>query len=103
MNFRCKITRQSYRYTVADWFLRNLRYLKKSYLKKKLRRTKIFVRPNNILKCELLCKYNVDFIKTTKSIGLMLRFKNNQVLEATKTHESDSPVDVIKVNTVQMH
>ena len=65
---------------------------------------KISLRPNNsTLKCELACKYPVNFAHTPNTIGSMLGFKTSTILEAYKTHESDSPVDIIKVNTVQIH
>jgi hypothetical protein len=74
------------------------------YLKKTLGENKISLRPNNnTLKCELLCQYNVDFARTPYSIGRMLGFKTKQVLKAYITHESDAPVDIIKVNTIQIH
>ena len=33
----------------------------------------------------------------------MLGFKKKQVLKANITHESDAPVDIIKVNSLQVH
>lgn len=74
------------------------------YLKKELGVKKINLRPNNnTLKCELACKYVVDFSRTQKTMGRMLGFVKNRRLEAHITHVSDSPVDIIKVNTVQIH
>ena len=74
-----------------------------SYLKKSIGRTKIFLRPNNsTLKCELLCKYNVDFTRSRNSIGPILGFKEEEMLQANITHQSDSPVNIIKVNTIQV-
>ena len=74
------------------------------YLKKVLGDKKISLRPNNsTLKCELTCKYTVDFSRKPNTIGPMLGFKAAKSLEAYKTHESDAPVDIIKVNTVQIH
>lgn len=74
-----------------------------AYLKKQLGDKAISLHPNNnTLKCELFCKYNIDFAHSSDTIGRMLGFKNVRVLEAYKTHESDAPVDIIKVNTIQI-
>ncbi|MGP1911497.1 MAG: hypothetical protein ACTS4T_01700 [Candidatus Hodgkinia cicadicola] len=74
-----------------------------AYLKKEIGRNKVFLRANNnTLKCELLCRYNVNFTKSKKSIGSMLGFKRQETLQANITHESDAPVDILKVNTIQV-
>lgn len=74
-----------------------------TYVNKQLGKA-ISLRPNNnTLKCELYSKYKIDFTQSpNNNIGRMLGFKNKQVLEAHKTHESDAPVDIIKVNTIQV-
>ena len=74
------------------------------YLKKELGGGNISLRPNNnTLKCELFCKYNVDFGQSPNTIGRMLGFTKTRTLEAYITHESDAPVDIIKVNAIQIH
>lgn len=75
-----------------------------TYLKKSLGEKTISLRPNNnTLKCEIYCTYNIDFSHSSNTIGRMLGFKKKQVLEANITHESDAPVDIIKVNSLQVH
>lgn len=74
-----------------------------TYLQKQLGERTISLRPNNnTLKCEIYCKHVIDFSHTPNTIASMLGFKENQQLEAYKTHESNVPVDIIKVNTVHV-
>lgn len=61
-----------------------------------------FLRPNNnTLKCEIFHeKYNIDF-GPKDSIGALLGF-SSRILEAGQVHESDLPVDIIKVRTINI-
>lgn len=74
------------------------------YLKKLIGVNKqIRLRPNNnTLKCELFCSQNIHFKKSTESIGHLLGFTEDKLLEAYKKHTSDAPVDIIKVNTIRI-
>lgn len=72
-----------------------------AFLKKKLGDAQISLRPNNnTLKCELTCAFDIDFQQTQCGIGKMLGFTKKQRLEANKTHTSDAPVNIIKVNSI---
>lgn len=58
--------------------------------------------PNNTLKCKLRCSLNVDFWRLTHSVGRMLGFTENKLLETYKTHWSEAPGTIIKVNTIKI-
>lgn len=74
-----------------------------SYLKKTLKGKTLSLRPNNnTLKCELYCSANVDFSRSQHTIGRILGFTENKLLEAYKKHTSDAPVNIIKVNTIRI-
>lgn len=55
---------------------------------------------NNTLKCEIWCYYDVNFTPED-SIGYMLGFSGNK-LERQKTHNSDLPVNITKVNSINI-
>lgn len=56
---------------------------------------------NSTLQCELFCNQPVDFSKPN-TIGPLLGFRNDQVLEAYKTHESQLPANILKVNVIRV-
>lgn len=59
------------------------------------------LKPNNsTLKCEITSKFSIDFTKDD-SIGRMLGF-SRKVIEANKKHESDMPIQIIKVVTIRV-
>lgn len=61
----------------------------------------ITLRPNNnTLKSEIHCKYEVDFSKEN-NLGSLLGFTRRR-LEANVWHESDSPVNILKVNILRL-
>ena len=60
----------------------------------------IFRANNNTLKVEIKSKYDIDFRATT-SVASLLGF-SRQILAANQLHESDLPVDIIKVNSVRI-
>lgn len=55
---------------------------------------------NSTLKCEILSKVAIDFTKDD-SIGRMLGF-SKEVLEAAVKHESNMPIQIIKVVTIRV-
>lgn len=55
---------------------------------------------NNTLKCELWCNYDIDF-RTPTSIGPLLGF-SKKLLKAGRTHISDIPVNINRVNVVRV-
>ena len=74
-----------------------------TYLKKELSDPKFTLRPNNnTLKCELYCSYEIDFERTEHGIGTMLGFSKNRKLEAYILHTSDTPVNINKVNVLEI-
>lgn len=56
---------------------------------------------NNTLKCEIKSIYDIDFTPPD-SIGRILGFIKKTKLKAKELHESDSPVDIIKVNSIRV-
>ena len=73
------------------------------YLKKALLDPKFALRPNNnTLKCELYCSYEIDFGSTEHTIGTMLGFSKKRKLEAYILHTSDAPVNINKVNVLEI-
>lgn len=71
------------------------------YLRSQLGDDAIFIKPNNnTIKCEIKCKYDIDFT-SARTIGKLLGF-SNRVLIADILHESDIPVQIVKVNTVRL-
>lgn len=75
-----------------------------SYIKKHLKShsEKFFLKPNNnTLKCEIFHpNYFIDFT-LNNSIGSLLGF-SKRLLEPKITHESDLPVNIIKVRTIRI-
>lgn len=74
------------------------------YLKKQLsqREVKLELDANkNTLKCEIICSQPVDFSKPG-TIGSLLGFRKNTVLEADKMHVSPYPADILKVNVIRV-
>lgn len=55
---------------------------------------------NNTLKCEIKCKYDIDFT-SDDSIGRVLGF-SKKILRANILHESDIPVDIVKVKSIRI-
>lgn len=74
------------------------------FIKEKLQVTddEIFsLKPNNnTLKCEIFCKYPIDFTHKD-SIGTILGF-SPKVLDPGILHSSDLPVNIIKVRTIHI-
>ena len=60
----------------------------------------VFKANNNTLKVEIKSKYNIDF-SVPNSIGSLLGF-SSRILESGKLHQSDLPVDIIKVTSVRV-
>lgn len=56
---------------------------------------------NSTLQCELFCNQPVDFSKSN-TIGPLLGFRDDQVLEAYKTHVSQLPANILKVNVIRV-
>lgn len=56
---------------------------------------------NNTLRCELYCTQPIDFSRPN-TIGPLLGFYNNQILEPNKTHESQLPANILKVNVIRI-
>ena len=55
---------------------------------------------NNTLSSEIFCNREINF-KKADSIGHLLGFKP-QILKANKVHQSDSPVSIIRVNSLRI-
>src|SRR5436190_448625 len=72
-------------------------------LQKSLGKDNISLRANNsLLKRELKSKYYVDFSQE-HSIGALLGYPSDTpILEPNKTHTSTNPVDIIKVNSLNI-
>src|SRR5436190_8237622 len=72
-------------------------------LQKSLGKENISLRANNsLLKCELKSKYYVD-LSQEHSIGSLLGYPSDTpILEPNKTHTSTNPVDIIKVNSLNI-
>lgn len=89
----------AYEVTDIETFLQDSLSKPTSSLKE--RNSIISVKPNNsTLKCEISSKFSIDFSKDD-SIGHMLGF-SKRTLEANKKHESDIPVQIIKVVTIRI-
>lgn len=56
---------------------------------------------NNTLQCELFCNRPVDFSKPN-TVGPLLGFRNDKVLEPNETHESHLPANILKVNVIRI-
>lgn len=54
----------------------------------------------NTLKCEIKANLPIDFTKPN-NVGSLLGFKN-RILKSEKKYESDFPVDIFKVNTINV-
>lgn len=73
-----------------------------SYLQKTLGKDNISVKPNlNTLLCEIHSKFSVDFTKP-RTIGRMLGFGPSRILEPNKAHQSELPVDIIRLDTINI-
>lgn len=55
---------------------------------------------NSTLKCEIISKFSIDFTKSD-SIGRMLGY-SSKVLQPNVKHESDIPIQIIKVVTIRV-
>ena len=55
---------------------------------------------NNTLTCNIFCDKSIDF-RPNNSIGKILGF-TSRVLEANVNHESDLPVQILKVNAIRV-
>lgn len=72
-----------------------------SYLQKKLGEDTIsIIANNNTIKCEIKCKFGIDF-SVKNSMGKLLGF-SEKFLEANILHESDEPVTIQKVYTIRI-
>lgn len=61
----------------------------------------IILQPNNnTLKCEIKCKYDIDFTQQN-NLGSLVGFAKRK-LEANVWHESDLPVNILKVNIIRV-
>lgn len=56
---------------------------------------------NNTLRCELYCNQPIDFSRPN-TIGPLLGFHNNQILEANTAYESQLPANILKVNVIRI-
>lgn len=71
------------------------------YLQKQIGEGKLLLKPNNnTLKCEIKCIYEMDFTPDD-SIGNILGFSKKKI-SANKTHESDLPVNIIRVSSIRI-
>lgn len=74
------------------------------YLQKRLKYkgAKLVLQANkNTLRCELFCNQPVDLTRPN-SIGPLLGFSGDQILEAYKPHESKLPANILKVNVIRI-
>lgn len=55
---------------------------------------------NNTLRCTVKCTHDIDF-RPLDSIGQLLGF-TQRYLPANKTHTSDSPITILKVNSLRV-
>lgn len=55
----------------------------------------------NTLQCELLCSQPINFTKPN-TIGPLLGFRCDRVLEENIVHESELPADILKVNVIRV-
>lgn len=55
---------------------------------------------NNTLKSVIYCKYHINF-NHKNSIGSLLGF-SQRVLKSSKVHESDKPINILKVNAIRI-
>lgn len=74
------------------------------YLQKRLeqRGAKLALRANkNTLQCELFCNQPIDFTRPN-TVGPLLGFSSDRILEAYKAHESKLPANILKVNVIRI-
>lgn len=74
------------------------------YLQKRLKKkgTKLVLQPNkNTLRCELFCNQPIDFSRPN-TIGTLLGFRSDRVLDAYEAHESQLPANILKVNIIRV-
>lgn len=78
------------------------KYLQEKMANNKVKKDDVLIlRPNNnTIKCELMCKYAVNFEKDD-SIGKLLGFSSKS-LPANSLHSSDLPVSIIKVTSIRV-
>ena len=62
----------------------------------------IIVGHNTTFKCEIICRYHVDFSKP-KNIGQILGFSDKQKAEPFKRCESEDIIKILTVETIDIH
>lgn len=74
------------------------------YLQKRIKKkgSKLVLQPNkNTLRCELFCNQPIDFSRPN-TVGPLLGFRSDQVLDAYEAHESQLPANILKVNVIRV-
>lgn len=55
----------------------------------------------NTLQCEIICSQPIDFCKPN-TIGQLLGFRSNKVLQENKVHVSQLPADILKISVIRV-